>query len=780
MENNIVKQLEDKIKSLEKELKQKKGLNEDLWSLALFAKLNPNPVMRFNREGYITMANQAAYDLLINETLKQNNIKTIFTKTSEINIEKCIDNDEILFIEEKVNQRIYRCTIKGVSDLDEGQIYTDDISEVKKLETEKQKLLTAIEQTSNTILVTDAEGNIEFVNKSFEKITGYKKYEVIGKKPKILKTDYLSDEIYKELWETISQGKTWVGEFHNKKKDGNVYWEEATITPIIDKEGKIINYIAVKEDITEKKKTKEKLKTANIFLKSIIEALTYPFFVINPNTYEIELANKAGLKKNPIGKKCYEVSHNRTSPCFEGSKQCPLKQVLQTKKSVILEHKHFDCEGNEIYVEIHSYPIINENGDIEKIIEYVIDISQRKRAELVLTEYKKQLEQLVEERTRDLRLAKEKAEESDRLKTAFLANISHEIRTPMNAISNFSILLLDELDLDERNNYSTIVQENIQSLLDLLDSLIDLSRIEVGQIAIVNEKFNINEFILKLYEKIEKETQENENVELYIGTIIHDDDFFIETDIKRLEQVLMNLLQNAIKFTQEGYIEFGYSYDNKKELLFYVKDTGIGISEENKKTIFDRFRKINYSEQIYKGAGLGLSLAKGMVDLMGGKMWVESKEKEGSIFYFTIPYQKEEKITEKTEVRVIQKQYNWKEKIILIAEDQEANYIYLEEILRKTQVTILWARDGKQAVDVCSENKKINLILMDIQMPIMDGFEARKKIQKMLPNVPIIAQTAFTLEEDVKNILETGFTDYMSKSFHTSQLLSFLDKYLKT
>lgn len=646
------------------------------------------------------------------------------------------------------------------------------ISELKKAELENRKFFAAIEQSSNGIVITDTDGHFQFVNKGFEKTTGYTKDEVIGQKTSLLKTGYSDNATYRKLWRTILSGKVWQGEFFNQKKDGTTYWEEATITPIFDENNNITNFIGIKEDITEKKRIKSQLESQNKFLNSIINSITFPFYVIDIKNKGVIYANNATKNKSPQS----TVSHRSDIYFTTKTEDTPLQQVLADKKPVMVSRTRSEND-NEHLLEIHCYPIFS-NNEIVAIIEYTLDVTDKKHVERELEQYRKRLEDLVLERTDDLQKAKEEAEESDRLKTAFLANMSHELRTPLNAILGFSAMLSDNsLSGEEKAEFISHIEENTNYLLQLFEDILDIAKIESGQLKLKMDYHPLKQIIKNVAQTASNEKQElaKPQVEIEAKEVKGANNISLYTDIERLYQVLNNLVKNAVKFTERGKVEIQYEIQDAKMIKFWVSDTGIGIPDNKIDDIFDRFHKITTEEKLYRGTGLGLSISKNIIKMLGGDMWVKSTVQVGSTFFFTIPYKPVDKTNN---VILTKKELNWEEKIILIAEDKENNYIYLEETLFPTNVKLIWAKDGKQAVEIYQRNPEIDLILMDIHMPEMDGMEAMKRIKKINPDIPIIAQTAFTLSSDVDNIIEAGFNDYLPKSINKNRLFSTLKKYI--
>lgn len=382
---------------------------------------------------------------------------------------------------------------------------------------------------------------------------------------------------------------------------------------------------------------------------------------------------------------------------------------------------------------------------------------------------------------KDLLKAKEKAEESDHLKSAFLANMSHEIRTPMNAILGFTELLTmpdSEVTPEEKENFITLINNSGNNLLQLIDDIIDISKIEANQIKIIKKDCALNTTLKEIHQsflEIRKQ-KEKEKIDIRINNVSKQN-LTIKTDPLRLNQIITNLIGNALKFTEDGFIEFGYEIKNERELLFYVKDTGVGMDKSKKDLVFERFTKIEDDvSRLYRGAGLGLAISKSLVELLGGKIWVESTPSIGSTFYFTIPFEKAKESIPVAQLIVSEDKYNWKDKTILVAEDEPANFIYIEEVLKTTHANILKAVNGLEAVNIIKENKNVDVVIMDIKMPEMDGYEATKLIKKINRNIPIISQSAYAMPSDIDKGIEAGVDDYLIKPVKPKSLLSIINK----
>ncbi|OYT17862.1 MAG: hypothetical protein B7C24_00330 [Bacteroidetes bacterium 4572_77] len=368
--------------------------------------------------------------------------------------------------------------------------------------------------------------------------------------------------------------------------------------------------------------------------------------------------------------------------------------------------------------------------------------------------------------------AKEKAEESNRLKTAFLNNMSHEIRTPLNGITGFLGLLQDsELEAEDKQEYFDIINRSSQRLIDTVTNIMDISKIEAEQMEIALKELSLNEMLMEQYRFFEPQAEDKGLVLKQIPSL-SDDQAIVLTDSQKLNGILTNLIKNAIKFTDRGSVTFGYNITTNTEsdllVQFFVYDTGIGVPEDRQQAIFNRFEQADIGgARTFAGSGLGLAIAKSYVEMLGGKIWLSSKKGIGTEFMFTIPYQTKTNMEEKEK----QQKASFKTLTVLIAEDEKVNIQYFEVIFKDTFKQTIYVGTGQEALETCKENLEIDLILMDIRMPLMSGYTATREIRKFNKDIIIIAQTAFGLEGDNEKALEAGCNDYISKPINKKELL---------
>ncbi len=437
---------------------------------------------------------------------------------------------------------------------------------------------------------------------------------------------------------------------------------------------------------------------------------------------------------------------------------------IADKADVHFKYRYKHAKGYYIWLSAKGNPIIDEKENVTGYVYGSQDITKQMHFE------------------KELRKGKEKAEKETKLKSTFLSEMSHEIRTPMNSIIGFAELLKDSgFNKDEKIEFINNITQNGENLLNLINDIIDISRVESGQLKINQTECCLSEVLENMYSVHNKEIEFKRKPIKLINTNKSKDGHLVLTDATRLKQVLHNLIGNAVKFTRKGEIKFGYTIDDEI-VKFFVRDTGIGISAEDQESIFQPYGQVKEALAINRtGKGLGLAISKKLVELLGGRIWVDSKQGVGSSFYFTIPYEKSktsEKCYEKSG-KAKKKERSESNMVMLIVEDNIPNFNYLKTIFKRSPMTIIWAKDGEEAVELCQKNADINMVLMDINLPKLNGLEATKQIKKIRKKLPVIALTAYALMAEKQHCLDAGCDDYLTKPIKPDVLLSFVDNFQK-
>jgi PAS domain S-box-containing protein len=575
-------------------------------------------------------------------------------------------------------------------------------------------------------------------------------------------------------------------------------WAQTSKMPLLNTKGEIIGTFGISRDITKRKLAEEALKNALYLTEAILESIHNGILVVNHEGKVIK-TNKRFAQMWQIPDEIMATKVDKTLM------DCIFDQLIDPKEFIVTisqlyknsEVESFDLiyfKDGRIFERI-SKPM-NLVGEERGRVWSFMDITESKKNEMMLLNNNKKIaaqneefqqineefQQINEELNHanfELIGAKEKAEESDRLKSAFLANMSHEIRTPMNGILGFADLLKEpELTGEERQEYIGIIEKSGLRMLNIINDLIDISKVESGQMEIYYSEMNINEQIEYIYNFFKPEVQKK-GMQILAQTDLPVEAAIIRTDREKLYAILTNLVKNAIKYSDTGTINIGYKLKDL-HLEYYIKDTGIGIPHNKREVIFDRFIQADISDKkAFQGAGLGLAISKSYVEMLGGHIWVESEEGVGSTFYFTIPYKVK---ADETEAIIKTKSPNsiedkTRKLKILIAEDDESSEKLLTEIFKKYCKAEIRVRNGIDAVETCRNNPDIDLILMDIQLPEMNGYEATREIRKFNKSVLIIAQTAYALAGDRELTLKAGCNDYISKPIDRRVLLNIIEKY---
>jgi PAS domain S-box-containing protein len=652
-----------------------------------------------------------------------------------------------------------------------------DITEVKKAQDalfeSEEKYRTLVNSTLQGVVIAQSNPErIVFANPAVEQISGYPPESVIEMGPAEVaqliheedRTRFFTNFKKRIQGEDIPQEN----EYRLITKDGAIKWV-AIYSSRIEYQNEPA-MLATFMDISGRRLAEEKLRQKDIEfrkLSSNLPDLIYQFTRKPDGSYFMPIASE-GIK-NIFGCSPEDVI-NDFAPIAKAFHPDDAERIVN---EIEYSATHLSFFESEFRVQIPGKPVqwIYARSTPEKMPDGSIvwygfnaDITERKHAE----------EELI--------AAKEKAEMANRLKTEFLNNMSHEVRTPMNGIIGFSELL-DKPGLahEKRKYYSRIVQNSSQQLLRIIDDILAISTLETKQEKPNLTEFCLNDLLMELFSIFNLQSKER-NIPLYLKKALLDDQSYIVSDKTKLNRILGNLLENAYKFTSEGFIEMGY-YLEKANLILYVKDTGVGVSPKNHNMIFERFsQEEKEMSRKYGGLGLGLSISKENARLLGGDISLESEKGKGSIFYVTIPYkpvQTNNEGTSKNKKAIQKPNDNY---TILVAEDEDINFLYLQVLFEdETQgnYSLIRAKNGKEAVEICCVNKNIDLVLMDIKMPVMNGHEATEKIKSTFPNLPIIAQTAYSTDADRRLALKHGCNDFISKPIKKEVLFGLVNKFLK-
>ena len=646
------------------------------------------------------------------------------------------------------------------------------------LKESEDKYRTMIEYSNDLIWTLDRNGNFTFINGIATKTTGLIYEEWIGKSfvPLILEEDM---PVITDVFKRSITGENCNYELRLKNSDGNLLTISVNTSPIYIS-GKIEGVVSFGRDITERKRIDAALRDREVTYSDLFDTVRHAIYIQNPDLTFINVNQGAVdmygydreyfLGKTPEflsapGKNDLNKIAEYVSLAFEGQPQ---------------KYEFWGIKKDGVVFPKDVWTVKGRYFGKDVVITLANDITEQKKAELEIIK------------------AKEKAEESDRLKSAFLANMSHEIRTPMNGILGFSELLKQPgLTGEDQHEFIDIIEKSGARMLNIINDIIDISKIESGQMEVAFSETNIKDLLAYTYNFFKPEA-EQKGLQIFSDKLSTSADFIIKTDREKLYAILTNLVKNAIKFTDKGRIDIDYeivsensknadtrlntpSTNQSSHLQFHVRDTGIGIPRDRKQAIFDRFVQADISDtRAFQGAGLGLTISKAYVEMLGGKLWVESEEGKGSDFYFTIQY---ESIIEEIPVSGIGSQKagspdRLKNLKILIVEDDQTSEMLISLTIKSFSREILKVSTGPEAIETCRKNPDIDLVLMDIKMPGMDGYEATRQIRKFNKKVIIIAQTAFALVGDRENSLDAGCTDYISKPTKKELLLEIISKHL--
>ena len=640
-----------------------------------------------------------------------------------------------------------------------------DISErkitEKNLKESEEWHRTIVESAMDGYWLTDIDGHLLDVNTTYCQMSGYSKHELLKMHIYDLSANEVAADTALRIKKIINEGQSHFVSKH-RRKDRSIFDVEISVQYKAAKGGRLAVFI---HDITERQNAEKQLRISEEKFRLLFKAIPVPTYTWQKKEDDFELKeyndlavsytqgkiNKfLGIKLNEMYKDMPEII-NDLEECFRQQSSFSREMGYYLKST-----------GEDKYLNV-KYSFVPP----DLIVVYTEDISERKLAELELIK------------------AKEKAEESDRLKSAFLANISHEIRTPMNGILGFSTLLKEpQLTTSEQKEYIRIIEKSGARMLNIINDIVDISKIESGLMELNISETNINEQIDYIHDFFKPEFEKKE-LQFFIKNNLSENEEIIYTDREKVYAILTNLVKNAIKFCDKGFVELGY--EKRSDFLeFYVKDSGIGIPKDRQKAVFERFIQADISDKkAFQGAGLGLSITKAYVEMLGGVIRLESETGVGSCFYFSLPYnevihqtkQMNKQLPTAAQPQGIKNQL--KNLSILIADDDDISQMLMKKALEVFSKEVWYAETGIKALEACHMHPDIDLVMLDVKMPEMDGLECCRQIRQMNKNVVIILQSGFALSGDREIAMEAGCNDYISKPYTKEELLAIIGKHFE-
>ncbi|MBK1721634.1 PAS domain S-box protein [Thiocystis violacea] len=649
-----------------------------------------------------------------------------------------------------------------------------DVSVRKRSEEQLRQLSLAVDQSPASIVITDLEGCIQYVNPAFTQVSGYSREEAVGQNPRLLSSGRTPAAVHAQLWETLARGEVWRGEFCNRRKDGGEYVELAIISPVRQPDGQVTHYLAVKEDITEKKRVEQELEHYRLNLEELVETRTAELRLAEERSRLILESSADGLfgedtggratfinpaacamlgyaPEQVLGRSMHElIHHSRADGSAFVRSECPIHHALGDHRAFRQDEDVFwRADGTAFPVTYSSHPMYRDGQVVGSVVSF-FDISAKKQAEAA----------------REAALVE--AERLARLKSEFLANMSHEIRTPLNAVLGFAQAGERHSQGRKGRDFFKRILESGQLLLGIVDDILDFSKIEAGKLAIDAGEVDLRGLIERTTDLFATRIEEQG-----LGFCVEESPDLpasFRGDDLRLAQVLGNLLSNAIKFTARGEVRL-LAGRQDETLVFSVLDTGIGMSEAQIANLFSPFEQADGSiTRRFGGTGLGLAISKRLAEMMGGDLQVRSQLGKGTRFDLRVPLIDPRgvigphRIAPRTTV-LAQTRQRLRGLVILVAEDNPANRLVLEELLDDEGCALVQVENGLEAVERVRNDAPgaFDLVLMDIQMPVMDGLEATGRIRELAPALPVIGLTAHAMRSERERCLAAGMLDHVAK-----------------
>lgn len=703
-----------------------------------------------------------------------------------------------------------------------------DITDLKRKEIallqSEEKFRSMAENISDVIWMMDMNMNYTYVSPSIQRQRGFTVQEFLNLSP----DEVYPRESYKAVLDKFIEyknlsdlGKLYgseslILEVQHKCKDGSIKTGEVHANAVFDENKKIVALHGTTRDITERKLEESAIRHRDKLLKSVTNAV---ISLLHTDDLEIAIqealeilgeainADRVYIFENILDSKTMDVGmrlrHQWANEGSFGMRNNTKDEVISYQTSFPRWYERMSG-GKSVSGFVKDFPDVEQmmlgSQSIKSLLIIPIFIRTNfwgfigfddctnerewsQAEESVLTTAAISIGMAYVKKRTEIELikAKEHAEESDRLKSAFLATMSHELRTPLNAIIGFSGIIGQEMDPAEQEEYIKIINKSGKNLLNIIEDLFNISMIEAGDIKIEMEHFSFEKFRSQLNEILYLEIKNMDKPSLavhYTPDPTHQN-LYLFTDHVKLLQIFSNIIKNAVKFTNHGSIEYGYTIGNGKDVRFFVKDTGIGIAPDLQNIVFEKFRQADETfTRKFGGTGLGLSISKRLTELLNGSIWVESEVGKGSSFYFMIPCRDLSWHVSRGSVGDSKALGFLHNKTILLVEDEESNFLLIKTIMKHSEAIILWAKNGKEGVEMIDSHDEIALVIMDIKMPVMDGYEATRMSKILRPKLPVIAMTAHALYGDEEKAFENGFDNYIPKPISKTLLFSVLEQYL--